>query len=400
MQARAWLETTGLPGAGTECRSAQQAQKVVGAHRRGLWGRVGWASRRQLAAPGRAAKRKSGASTEASETKKARRRWRLPIISAPSSEAEAGADRAYTPVQPRGSGVLSALLQLYDAADASSHTLAPTSTRSSFDGGGGSYFPATRTRDKAERRAREEERRRAKAERAAAAAEGERPRWAGSANGSAVSLTLLKISIPRPWGESRPPQARNAAGVFGPLIVSTGNIAGAAAPQHSTLAPSVKQPRYHLSWYLLESNLLQTKEVIKEPETALTWPQSMHFNLPGHSPSEPMHLSHLWTLSLLMNFIMEEEDDSPQSTKSGQTKWTGMLHDLPKHGWSQVGTPSMPSTPTTSDDKWFECEKEHIKQAEEHEQRKKEPKKAEIYMHHRGHYLMTLSGTCWYHFNK
>ncbi|KAJ4472899.1 Hsp90 protein-domain-containing protein [Lentinula edodes] len=36
----------------------------------------------------------------------------------------------------------------------------------------------------------------------------------------------------------RPPQARNAGGVFGSLIASTGNITGAAAPAPSTLAPN------------------------------------------------------------------------------------------------------------------------------------------------------------------
>ncbi|PCH39674.1 DUF1212-domain-containing protein, partial [Wolfiporia cocos MD-104 SS10] len=204
-----------------------------------------------------------------------------------------------------------------------------------------------------------------------------------SANGSAVSLTLPKISIPKPWGESRPPQTRNAAGVFGPLIASTGNIAGAAAPQHSTLAPSVKRPGYHLSRYSLESNLPQTKEVVEEPEPALTRPRSMHFDSPGHSPSEPAYPSHLRTSSLPMNFITEEEDDSPQSTKSGRTKWTGVLRDLPKRGWSRAGTPSTPGTPATSDDEWLEREKERIKRAEERERRKKElkkRKKAEIYI--------------------
>ena len=46
---------------------------------------------------------------------------------------------------------------------------------------------------------------------------------------------------------ARPPAQRNGAGVFGALIASTGNIAGAAAPAASALAPDIKRPGYHLS---------------------------------------------------------------------------------------------------------------------------------------------------------
>ena len=49
---------------------------------------------------------------------------------------------------------------------------------------------------------------------------------------------------------SRPPQTRSSGGVLGPLIASTGNIAGAAAPHSSRIAPNVKRPGYHLSKYL------------------------------------------------------------------------------------------------------------------------------------------------------
>ncbi|KAG7092611.1 hypothetical protein E1B28_008954 [Marasmius oreades] len=48
---------------------------------------------------------------------------------------------------------------------------------------------------------------------------------------------------------SRPAQARNAAGVIGPLIASTANLSGAAAPVNSRIVPNVKRPGYHLSRY-------------------------------------------------------------------------------------------------------------------------------------------------------
>lgn len=56
------------------------------------------------------------------------------------------------------------------------------------------------------------------------------------------------LSFPKALKPSaRPAAARSAAGVFGGLIASTGNISGAAAPAASTLAPSAKRPGYHLS---------------------------------------------------------------------------------------------------------------------------------------------------------
>ncbi|KAF9448693.1 DUF1212-domain-containing protein [Macrolepiota fuliginosa MF-IS2] len=51
----------------------------------------------------------------------------------------------------------------------------------------------------------------------------------------------------------RPVQSRNAGGVIGSLIASTGNLAGAAAPIHNQLQSSVKRPGYRLSRYSLKS---------------------------------------------------------------------------------------------------------------------------------------------------
>lgn len=48
--------------------------------------------------------------------------------------------------------------------------------------------------------------------------------------------------------ETRPSRERNAAGVFGSLIASTtGTLVGATAPTHSSIAPDIKRPGYHLS---------------------------------------------------------------------------------------------------------------------------------------------------------
>ena len=55
-------------------------------------------------------------------------------------------------------------------------------------------------------------------------------------------------------GHGRPVQARNAGGVFGTLITSTGNLSGAAAPGPSSVAPNVTRPGYHLARYSLSGD--------------------------------------------------------------------------------------------------------------------------------------------------
>ncbi|GAW04564.1 DUF1212-domain-containing protein [Lentinula edodes] len=60
----------------------------------------------------------------------------------------------------------------------------------------------------------------------------------------------------------RPPQARNAGGVFGSLIASTGNITGAAAPTPSTLAPNVDRPGFNLTRYGYKDDHLENKAAV------------------------------------------------------------------------------------------------------------------------------------------
>ena len=56
------------------------------------------------------------------------------------------------------------------------------------------------------------------------------------------------MELPNIFGHvSRPAAARSAGGVFGPLIASTGNLTGVAAPQSSRLQPNLKRPGYKLS---------------------------------------------------------------------------------------------------------------------------------------------------------
>ena len=67
-----------------------------------------------------------------------------------------------------------------------------------------------------------------------------------SASGRGLATVSKALHLPEP----RPRSQRNAAGVWGSLIASTtGTLVGATAPTHSTIAPDVKRPGYHLSRY-------------------------------------------------------------------------------------------------------------------------------------------------------
>ena len=69
-----------------------------------------------------------------------------------------------------------------------------------------------------------------------------------SASGRGLATVSKALHLPEP----RPRKERNAAGVWGPLIASTtGTLVGATAPTHSTIAPDVKRPGYHLSRYVV-----------------------------------------------------------------------------------------------------------------------------------------------------
>ncbi|KZT05711.1 DUF1212-domain-containing protein [Laetiporus sulphureus 93-53] len=325
---------------------------------------------------------RTGTRTRKRENRK--KKWRFPFgghHSATDSDVEKDAQKPLSPAgPPRGAGVLSALLSLYDASDAQSGTVGTLSARSSFDESRpSSFFAGSRTTTRESefgRKSRSPSRERGRST----------PRWAGSANGSSVSLaTLSNVRLPRPWGDSRPPQARNGAGVFGPLIASTGNISGVAAPANSTLAPSIKRPGYHLSRYSLDANLPSAETTnaseANELEHILRRPRSAHFESPTTSiDTVPEHPSHLRTSSFPMKSY--ENEGSPQSVRS-RTNWTEVLKELPKRTWSRANTPSTPGSPTTSEEEWLMREKEKIRakdKADKQRRERRKRKKAEIYI--------------------
>lgn len=93
--------------------------------------------------------------------------------------------------------------------------------------------------------------------------------------------TASLASLPFLRGGSRTPPIRS--GVFGPLIASTGNLSGAAAPSSSQLQPNIRRPGYHLSRYSYEDIV-----PLKEKQRGKSRPKSAQLGLTslGKSPTE------------------------------------------------------------------------------------------------------------------
>uniref|UniRef100_A0A0W0FGU4 DUF1212-domain-containing protein n=1 Tax=Moniliophthora roreri TaxID=221103 RepID=A0A0W0FGU4_MONRR len=229
---------------------------------------------------------------------------------------------------------------------------------------------------------------------------------------------------------SRPAQARNAGGVFGSLIASTGNISGVAAPTNSTLVPSVKRPGYHLSRYSYEDRLPTKKNNAKAPDAQHTPSKSFDSGMAAttaprarprpaslmeldasmdiiEEPSLPRSDTHL-VQTPVSAYISPAQITKDSSSDTGpytgsfagkRPKWTAVLKDLPYgssalslHSGSHGGwrTPkSGRSTPTPTPTSGSEGERgEWIgdawlaeKERRERERKeKKRRKKAEIYI--------------------
>ena len=230
-------ERAGLPGRNAERASLARAAKVVGAHKSGLFG--------------------FGALRFGAQGHRKHRRRRSQDA---SSDVEAGAETPNAaPRRPLGSGVLSALLTLYDNPHADANSEASSPVRRSFE---------ERERDRDRGRSRERPtfsrgfsfetlgRSFTSSSLGSLASTARSPGGVGGGpeggsggGGGGGGGRGSGSSIYRGFGlgDSRPAQTRSAAGVFGPLIASTGNIAGVAAPGATTIAPNVKRPGYHLS---------------------------------------------------------------------------------------------------------------------------------------------------------
>ncbi|KAK7053318.1 pheromone-regulated protein prm10 [Paramarasmius palmivorus] len=213
---------------------------------------------------------------------------------------------------------------------------------------------------------------------------------------------------------ARPAQARNAGGVFGSLIASTGNISGAAAPANSTIMPNVKRPGYHLSRYSYEDS----KKDVRAPVADHNPSKSLDSGMPtrrrpasmmnlgmdiAEEPSSPTSDTHL-VQTPVSAYIPPPppiaREGTFDSTASGsfagkRPKWTAVLKDLP-YANSVLSLPSTPggwksgrSTPTPTPTPGSEGEKgewigdawlaEKERKERERKERKRR-KKAEIYI--------------------
>ncbi|OCH92004.1 DUF1212-domain-containing protein [Obba rivulosa] len=352
-------ETAGLPGTNVERYSQVQAEKVVRAHRRGLFGALGFGRASDSESEHRHRRERS----HSRDRPRRHRRFFLGGDSDVPTDVEKqrprAEDRSHSPDSPRPNGVLSALLSLYDHNGVSGVS---TPARSSFDDSKPpSIFGATSSVTDAESVA------------PPVVPVSSRAEPFASANASMTSLKLPRARTLASLGESRMPATRSGAGVFGPLIASTGNITGAAAPTASTVAPNIKRPGYHLSRYSLDD--VPTKSAAKRKP--LQRSRSSH-SLYQRSMSIPEADLHTLTDSPTPEDHLLG-DRPPSMFSHGRTKWTEVLRDLPKGGWrsrAETPTASTPGTPT--DDEWI-TEKKLLAEERKREKRKRR-KKAEIYI--------------------
>ncbi|OBZ72872.1 hypothetical protein A0H81_06707 [Grifola frondosa] len=306
-------ETAGLPGVDVERYSHEQAQKVVQAHRHRLFG--GFRQRHRRASDG-----EPPGSGEHHHQKKKEKKPRF-FGGRDSSDtdtvpvdvekiAEGRDSNTSKPYVARG--VLSTLLGLYDHSSGSQSEL---STRCpSFDESNTpSVFGRSSTIDSDAHTLSTQR---------SQSSRNLYPPSVGNDSMSSLRAPTHPWTRPFSFGDSRMSARRSGAGVFGPLIASTGNISGVAAPASSTVAPNIKRPGYHLSRYSLESNIPKTRK------SALRRPRSTHFegatrvNTPESSRSGSGSLEELWPLSQV----------SSSTLSSGKQKWTNVLKDLPKWG--------------------------------------------------------------------
>ncbi|TBU25246.1 hypothetical protein BD311DRAFT_780441 [Dichomitus squalens] len=344
-------ETAGLPGRDIEQYSQAQAQKVLRAHKYNFF-----------KSRGKHRHRRSESQPDAREEyedkgKKSRRGFFRDRGTSSDVEKTAEARGATTPRTSQPTGVLSALLSMYE------HTSGLTS-RSSFDDSRTASLyngPSSATSSAIAMPPPP----------APARTEGYfPPQPQPQASTSTASLRPPNHPWTRvPFGNGRPPKSRGGAGVFGPLIAGTGNITGVAAPVSATVAPDLKRPGYHLSRYSLDEGKVPRVGAAGAGERkSLTRSRSVH-SLRSPVASGPPTPGSEETVS------PQHSTGGSQSPTSTNKRWSGVLKDLPK--FSGRWTPStMPSTPATDVgvDEW------HESAAEEKKEKRRKRKKAEIWI--------------------
>jgi hypothetical protein len=228
-------------------------------------------------------------------------------------------------------------------------------------------------------------------------------------------------------GNARPPAQRNGAGVFGALIASTGNIAGAAAPAANTVAPNLKRPGYHLSRYSHDGNApdqqssgpigtsMSTSDLRRSSRPHSMYTESpLHREIsagtyfrsepssPGesvtttatHSPEEKALRPARALVSDALSAPSFSGAPSAPTTPGGSRRkpFTAVLKDLPMpqlpRGWPGSAPSSVPGSPTSDgaeNDGYFkreDMEKHWAREADRERKKaaKRKRRKAEIFV--------------------
>ncbi|KIY69038.1 DUF1212-domain-containing protein [Cylindrobasidium torrendii FP15055 ss-10] len=178
---------------------------------------------------------------------------------------------------------------------------------------------------------------------------------------------------------ARSKDRNSSSSAIASLIASTGNISGPAAPKSSQLQPDVKRPGYHLSRYSLEAKL----PTIKNPSPPVQErPKSVI--LDGREfepPTRPLASSRSTeTLSTLVG-SQEKQALGSSAKPSHKKKWSGVLGDFPYASsvlslGRMTPTRSPLNTPSAENDDPFS----HHRPADAKERERKKRKKAEIYI--------------------
>lgn len=251
-------ERAGLPGStDSEARAKREAAKLVRSHtlkKKSRFFGFGRRKSRKTARDKDRASRDSGSGRQA-----ASRRDNNDV------ESDAGGMDSLDDIAT-GGGVLSALLALYDNLQAAS--VLSTPARTSLDDPPERPWIGNAPRNERETHPRHRDVRPRPApqipmppvqkpapvvlpEMAApviTSPEPEEPRVGDGA--SRTDIPGPKATLPKLGLNSRSTKTRNAGGVFGPLIASTGNLTAVASPDSSRLQPNLNRPGYHLSRFV------------------------------------------------------------------------------------------------------------------------------------------------------
>ena len=297
-----------------------------------------------------------------------------------------------TDSRPMGGGILSALLALHNQENSSSASSPSSLEHLPLDVPPGEPWVRGDSRTPTTTKERPRGRRTSILSAALLPASSSRESSANNREGhdrGGKSRKKTKIQFPPStlFSGSKLPQAKSDAGVFGPLIASTGNLMGAAAPVSSGLQPDVDQPGYRLSRFVSCANHSYSLNVL--PYTRYSWDTKSAQS----TAQELKTISRPQSISFESRSFPGTRNSSPSRAPSPalvgpvryKTKWTGVLKDLPNIGYvknsgsrSGVSTPGWTPSPTLDGEDFFETKKHSEENGKKEKKRKR--KKAEIFV--------------------